>query len=320
MIWLLLAAAGVAAGLAVYERFAGEHPLLDAWYEIRLRRKTLATLDQCNLDRRRRSDVIVTLTTLPSRIDRIGPTIKSLLNQTVSPGAIRINLPSVSRREGRPYVVPTWLTALRSVAVAPCEIDYGPATKLIPALAGAAPDQRLLVVDDDRIYHPYLIEQFLAWSEAHPDVAVAASGWDAPADLTDRPTTLIATLRGRPPAPIKCTRVKGLMEIDVMQGLSGYLVRPGFFDRAAIGDYTGAPEAAFFVDDVWISAHCRAPKVIVHGRRTNFPSPFDARFYKRSSVALVNRGRGDVEQRNNTIMLRYFADRWRRASAHTRNT
>jgi hypothetical protein len=38
MIWLA-AAVVVVAALALYERFAGEHPLLDAWYEIRLRRR-----------------------------------------------------------------------------------------------------------------------------------------------------------------------------------------------------------------------------------------------------------------------------------------
>ena len=96
-----------------------------------------------------------------------------------------------------------------------------------------------------------------------------------------------------------------------MQGFSGYLVKAKFFDRAAVTDYTRAPAAAFFVDDVWISAHCRVPKVVCRGRRTNFPSIFDSRFFKRSSVALVNRGTGTPASRNNTIMLRYFAGRWR---------
>jgi hypothetical protein len=319
MIWLAAAAVAVAA-LAVYERFAGEHPLLDAWYEMRLRRLSFAELDRRHRDRQRRTDVIVTLTTLPSRIDRIGPTIKSLLNQTVSPGAIRIHVPAASRREGLPYVVPAWLAALQSVRIVRCNVDYGPATKLIPALSDIADDQRLLVVDDDRIYQPHLVEQFLTWSEARPDAAIAASGWDAPADLTDRPSTLVATLGGRPPAPIKCTRVRGTRDVDVMQGLSGYLVRPRFVDLAAIRDYAGAPDAAFFVDDVWISAHCRVPKVILAGRRTSFPSLVDARFFKRSSVALVNRGGGDAERRNNTIMLRYFAQRWRRSSSRELET
>ena len=88
-------------------------------------------------------------------------------------------------------------------------------------------------------------------------------------------------------------------------------MKPRFFDAAALVDYSAAPEAAFFVDDVWISAHCRARKVVCPGRRTNFESVRDARFYKRSSVALVNRGTGTHASRNNTIMLQFFKDRWR---------
>jgi hypothetical protein len=97
-------------------------------------------------------------------------------------------------------------------------------------------------------------------------------------------------------------------------------VRPSFFDIGAVVDYRPAPAAAFFVDDVWISAHCRVPKAVIEGRRTNFESRRDARFYKRSSVALVNRGDGTPESRNNTIMLKFFADRWRGARVQTRNT
>jgi hypothetical protein len=297
----------------VYERFAGENPVVDTAYDLRLRRMSLDALDRACAANPRRADVVVTLTTLPSRIARIALTLKSLLRQRVAPAAIRFNVPRVSRREGVAYEIPGWLSRLRSVTVVRCD-DYGPATKLIPTLLDAAADQRLLVVDDDRVYHPRLIEQMVAIADEHPDVAIAGSGWDAPGDLTDRPTTLTATLLGRAPAPIKCTRVSGLRDVDIMQGFAGYLVKPCFFDRAALVDYGNAPDAAFFVDDVWISAHCRVRKVVVSGRPTNFPSLFDARFFKRSGVGRINRGTGSFESRNNTIMLRYFADRWRSAS------
>ena len=311
---LVLAGAAIAAVLAlsVYEYFAAEHPAADALYDLWLRRQDLNALDRACADNPRRADVIVTLTTLPSRIERIETTLKSLLRQSVSPASIRLNVPAMSRREGVAYRVPDRLKGLRSVSVVACD-DYGPATKLIPALLGAPPDTRLLVVDDDRIYHTRFIEQMVAWSDRQPDAAIASSGWNVPVDLIDRPTTLVATLRGQPPAPIKCTRVRGALDVDVMQGLGGYLVRPRYFDARALADYSGAPEAAFYVDDVWISAQCRARKIVGSGRRTNFASLFDQRFYKRSSVALVNRGTGTLESRHNTIMLRYFADRWRRS-------
>jgi hypothetical protein len=308
---VILAGVTLAIGaLAIYERFAGEHPVADTLYDLWLRRQDLISLDRAAVENPRRADVVVTLTTLPSRVDRIELTLKSLLRQTVSPRTIRLNVPRASRREQVSCDIPPRLRMLRSVTIVECD-DYGPSTKLIPTLLDASPDDRLLVVDDDRVYQPSFIEQMVDRSDGHPDVAVAASGWDAPADLTDRPSTLVATLAGRAPAPIKCTRVNGARDVDVMQGLAGYLVKRRFFDRAAIADYADAPDAAFFVDDVWISAHCRARKVVFEGRRTNFPSLFDARFYKRSSVALVNRGTGTLDSRNNTIMLRHFADRWR---------
>jgi hypothetical protein len=59
---------------------------------------------------------------------------------------------------------------------------------------------------------------------------------------------------------------------------------------------------------------------VVEGRRTNFASRRDAQFYKRSSVALVNRGDGSLDGRNNTVMLKYFADRWRGGRNQTRKT
>jgi hypothetical protein len=301
--------AGAAGGLQLYVHFAGEHPLLDPIYERALRGCELPDLARAAAARPA-SDVVVTLTTLPSRIERIGPTVKSLLRQTTPAAEIRLHVPSFSRREGRTYDVPQWLQNLDRVRIVRCE-DFGPATKIIPALLAAAPSTRLVAVDDDRIYHPWLIEQLAAASDAHAGTAVAASGWDAPPDLIDRPTRLRDTLLGRAPAPIKCTRVRGRRDVDVMQGFSGYLVRPSFFDLDAVVDYRGAPAAAFFVDDVWISAHCRVAKAVIGGRRTNFESRRDARFFKRSSVALVNRGDGTPLSRNNTIMLRYFAGRWR---------
>jgi hypothetical protein len=310
---VVIAGASGALALCVlyaYQHFAGENPVTDTIYDLWLRRCDLGDLDRGSARNPRRADVIVTLTTLPSRIDRIDLTLKSLLRQTVSPAAIRLNVPITSRRLAVAYQIPDWLRELHSIRIERCD-DLGPSTKLIPTLLDADPDQRLLVVDDDRVYHPYFVEQMVALADAHPDVAIAGSGWDAPADLIDRPTTLTATLLGRPPAPIKCTRVRGHHDVDVMQGLSGYLVKPKFFDREALTDYSTAPGAAFFVDDVWISAHCRARKVVFRGRRTNFPSIFDVRFFKRSGVARINNGDGSPASRNNTVMLRHFAGRWR---------
>jgi hypothetical protein len=111
--------------------------------------------------------------------------------------------------------------------------------------------------------------------------------------------------------PIKCTRVPGSQAVDIMQGFSGYLVKRRFFALDALTDYSGAPDAAFLVDDVWVSAHCQVPKIIFKGRRTNFQSQLDTAFYQQNGLGRANRGDGRPETRNNSIMLCYFKDRWK---------
>jgi hypothetical protein len=174
----------------------------------------------------------------------------------------------------------------------------------------------ILVVDDDRIYPPRLIETLEAAAQGAPDSAVGLGGWIVPSDLIDRPTTLYSNIFQRPPAPLRSVRIARPIAVDVLQGVAGYLVRPRFFDLARVMDYSDAPEAAFFVDDVWIGAHCLAPKFVMPSRRTNFPPKRRAAFYKRSSLGWINRGGGKVENRNNTIMLKHFAAVWKVGGPH----
>jgi hypothetical protein len=256
-----------------------------------------------------RSDCVVSLTSLPSRLPHIATMLKSLLRQERLPRRIRLNLPAFSKREQTAYAIPDWLKDLKSVEIVPSE-DYGPATKLIPSL-GLPHDQKIVVVDDDRIYPANLIADLEAAADRLGDAAVGFSGWVAPADLTDRPTTILTNIAMTPPVPIRARRVRSFYPVDMLQGLSGYLVRPNFFDIEELTDYSNAPPAAFFVDDVWISALCKAPKYVVPAARAGYPGRKRKDFYRETSLGRVNRGGGDVNKRNNSIMLRHFAGRWK---------
>ena len=304
-------ALGAACGLAVkaYDFLQGEDLLHDLPDELWLRRVPIEALETAYRRRPPASDLVISLTTIPSRLPYLELTLKSLLRQTRRPARIRLNLPSFSRRERRAYEVPCWLEHLSSVEVVPCE-DLGPATKVLPTLRDADPRQRVLAVDDDRVYPPSLVEQIDRWSGVLPEAAIGLSGWIAPPDLTDRPTTLVADLLLRPPVPIKATRIGTPREVDVLQGLAGYVVRPRYFDLDALCDYSTAPPAARMVDDVWIAGHCRARRFVVPSRRTNFPPWIGRGFYGRTALGRLNRGGGEPNNRSNTIMLRYFAGRW----------
>lgn len=305
---LALAGAAAAGAAKAYHLATGRDAVLDLRDKLRLGGRSLQAWDQWYAANLRRADIVVCLTTIPSRIGRLPGILKSLLYQSQRPQAIRLHIPHRSRREGCTYRIPDEIQRLQSVEIVRCT-DWGPATKLLPALAAFDTEQKILVVDDDRLYPPDLVEVFARWSKVFPQAALGMSGWRVAPDLAARPASAIDALLHRSPAPVKSTRLQVPCPVDVLMGYTGYLVQPGFFDATAVADYSQAPDAAFYVDDIWISAHCRAPKLVVPARRHCF-IPRKAWFhYDRTALYRINEV-GDPERNNNTTMIRYFRDRW----------
>jgi hypothetical protein len=119
-----------------------------------------------------RPSVFVGVTTLPSRIGRLRPTVDSLLTQTLPPDRIFVSVPPRSVREGREYVVPDWLLAPPpGVELVRCPTDFGPATKLLGCLPHIGTDACLIVVDDDMAYKPELVERLYRAQVLRPDAA-----------------------------------------------------------------------------------------------------------------------------------------------------
>lgn len=313
----LLAGMGAAlVGSAVYHRLSGYWPLVNELDELSLGRSSLQHLAEFYLRNPRRSNLVVCLTTIPSRLERLDNTLKSLLRQRVRPAEIRLHLPYRSLREQTDYQVPDWLARLPAVSLVRCE-DYGPATKLIPSVLELGPDQPILVVDDDRIYPPTLIEDLEPYLRRYPEMVVSNSGWSVPADLTDRPTTLKAVLSRASFVPVLGSVLRKPVQIDVFQGVHGYVVRPRFFDKAALVDYSQAPPEARYCDDVWLSAQARVTKVAVPVQRIGYSPRRDTVHYKVTSLARNFNSKQQDEERGNTVMIRYFKHLWPELRAET---
>ncbi len=103
--------------------------------------------------------LIVSLTTLPSRIGLLRPTLDSLIQQTCPPDQILLCLPNRSRREGMNYERPDWLADYEpELLTVSCGDDYGPGTKLLGALDYLPDPSCLVIADDDMRYHPTFLE------------------------------------------------------------------------------------------------------------------------------------------------------------------
>ncbi|MCV9387234.1 glycosyltransferase family A protein [Reichenbachiella ulvae] len=298
-------------GIHSYNYLSGKRLIKNILYQNCLKKKDISVLDKEHNDISITSDIIISLTTIPERINDIELTIKSLLNQSVKPKSINLYIPYRSLRNNKEYVIPEWLHKLKNVKVIRIEKDYGSASKFIPAIESCSSEQYILVVDDDNIYPSNYVRDFSEASSSNPEVVLAASGWRVPKDLIDRSTTLYSNIFKVPPTPVPGTRIKEVYPIDIVQGYSGFLIKPAFFNLEILKDYSNVPEAVFFVDDVWVSAHCKVPKYVFPISRFCFV-PFGLQdYFKQSSLAKINNwDRVKDEDRNNSIAIKFLKDKW----------
>lgn len=116
--------------------------------------------------------VVLTLTTIPSRINSpesyeegIKSNLLSLLNQSHDNYEIHLNVPKLLTSTGEEYIIPDWIRELSHGSNNKFTIfdnleDSGPITKLLPTIERLTnPDDIIIVVDDDLVYHTDLVRE-----------------------------------------------------------------------------------------------------------------------------------------------------------------
>jgi hypothetical protein len=242
--------------------------------------------------------IIVSLTTLPDRITQLQPTLDCLLEQTRPADEIVIAIPEVSFRQQRPYVIPQFLHDLPSVRIMRADRDWGPATKSIPAVqherAAGRNNTAIVVVDDDRIYPRDAIETYLHYTSELPDAALCFRGAAMPRSFDWRDAKMVHGNRLREPK-----------RVAVITGCGSYLIKPRFFDESC-WDYAGAPRAAFFMDDIWISGCLDRTGV----RKYVVPSSDRLRSVKIQERTMTLHDVPHGRQNNNNEVIAFFRGRW----------
>ena len=206
---------------------------------------------------------VVSLTSTPERVFKIRPVLESLLSQTVAPDAIILTLPHVFRRNGAPYVVPSWLSDpsdakfLPGITVYRISRDYGPATKVMGALeCEHDPETRIIYLDDDAVYHPGMVADLCRRSEAMPESAIGYSGIGFYA--SDSTTAQLIPLFILESVFTKKLITDCVLNVPALEGHWGVLVKRGFFDLDAFRAILAPDDVAhalYMNDDVSINAH-----------------------------------------------------------------
>lgn len=219
--------------------------------------------------------IVVSLTTIPSRLKFLDRVVRDLLNQTHLPDTIYLHIPRYSKKENRPYDVDSLRTFLPSdsrLLINICD-DYGPITKLIPTLdLETDPETLIIIVDDDMHYYPDRIKQLLTYAEEYPNAAIGGDGWIISSGIN---------FLGYVYQPSQMTKV------SILQGCSGCLFRRKFFPHKGqdLLDFRDLNpdlrKSAILNDDLWISAYLASRHIdrYVHPgykKKTTFLSKINA--------------------------------------------
>jgi hypothetical protein len=123
-------------------------------------------------------EIIVTLSTSPKRLNDIKETLDSMLNQSIKPNKIFINVPYVFKRTGEEYDN-NKLVNIKNIdsriQINRCE-DKGPITKLLETLKLTNnPNSIIIIMDDDINYNNDTIEKLTNELKKNPDKVIAGS-------------------------------------------------------------------------------------------------------------------------------------------------
>ena len=122
---------------------------------------------------------IISLTTIPSRINYIETTIKSLVEQTLKPEKIILNIPKKYNFRFESSIDNITIKKILNkyiddIIINYIDDDYGPGTKLLGVIKSSIisldlKDTYIVLVDDDHIYKPFMLECFNNYNAEHHD-------------------------------------------------------------------------------------------------------------------------------------------------------
>ncbi len=209
---------------------------------------------------------IISLTTIPPRLRHIGPVVASLLEQDLPAAEVILWLPRAYRRfpdwDGTVPMLPRGLRIERT------ERDFGPGTKVLPAIAAfRGTGAQILFCDDDRTCPPGWHAAFAAVRAERPEDALAVMGEEI-ADISPDLRPPGRARRRRPwkraarsdwlaslpelPAGLPVTRHSGY--VDIFQGMGGVMLGADWLTDEVFD----IPDPVWGHDDLWLSAMCEA--------------------------------------------------------------
>lgn len=218
---------------------------------------------------------IISLTSIPPRFAYLGEVLEGLLAQKAD--AVHLYIPRSYRRFPDSDIPLPDLP--NGIELRYIDQDFGPATKVLPAISEfAAVDAQILFCDDDVIAAPDWASKLFDIQARRPTEAVATLGRLADGYVLKRknpPLRPVAKqIKLKHDVQYRFERVLARFSdfvptrrpivfpgyVDILFGHGGVVVKPDFFDDEAFK----VPEESWFVDDIWLSAQLARNQIPIY--------------------------------------------------------
>ena len=182
--------------------------------------------------------IIISFSTIPTRINDIEPVVKSLVNQSLKPDKIYLNIPKEYKRFNEKLIEPEFLKKeeYKCVEIFYMDKDYGPASKFIGTMLNPAVSENdyIFITDDD-------VEKKEFWLKTLYDKFIAL-----------KQTTI-------------CSFVELNLGKEIIWGYMGYVLRKKMINLKDLLDFFDKIEdECFLVDDHWFTGYCRYRSIPIY--------------------------------------------------------
>ena len=210
----------------------------------------------------RKPRIIVSLTSFPARINYAANVLGNMLLQTVRPDKVILYL-SKEQFPNREADLPRNLLKMKEygIEIKWCDGDIKAYKKFLPAMK-EYPDDLLIILDDDLVYGPEMIEKLYEAHKAFPDAIIASRCHEIGMDENDK-------IRSYKTWKKQCGHDTYQLKDDwFFTGGAGTLFPPHIFGEE-IYDLDTIQEICPWADDIWLNIHAAINRVPIINTAAN---------------------------------------------------
>lgn len=197
--------------------------------------------------------IIISLATIPARIEFIEPVLISLIRQSHPPDEIHLQIPEFNVRDHSRYTIPGFIHNYPKVYIKRPPRDFGAANKWLHPLKYLPNDNQmiLIIVDDDCSFASNTVEVLLNRMLAKPNICFCFTGGTLPTGkvinsfvVAKQPQKNALTIREKNEEDLR---------VDTVQGFSAFGLKPSWFRKFDFSVIESEEKIHEMNDDIIIS-------------------------------------------------------------------